>query len=125
MRRAGPECGWTDGCSGGKVEKYRIDSRRRLGGSEDQKAAAQARVPPQGCLAPATRVMNPAQRRDDMRGSEQGGPLSGPNPCIARASFHWTTTRSDALLPKVSGWYISSALAGGTTNSPGVVARAS
>ena len=38
---------------------------------------------------------------------------------------HLTTTRSDALRPKVSGVYISSALVGGTTNSPGVVARAS
>ena len=34
-----------------------------------------------------------------------------------------TTTRSDALRPKVSGAYISSAFAGGTTKSPGVVAR--
>ena len=31
---------------------------------------------------------------------------------------HLTTTRSDALRPKVSGAYISSALVGGTTNSP-------
>ena len=38
---------------------------------------------------------------------------------------HYSTiTRSLALLPKVSGWYISSALAGGTTKLPGVVARA-
>ena len=35
-----------------------------------------------------------------------------------------TTTRSPPERPKVSGVYISSALAGGTTKSPGVVARA-
>jgi pimeloyl-ACP methyl ester carboxylesterase len=35
-----------------------------------------------------------------------------------------TITRSLALRPKTSGEYISSALAGGTTKSPGVVARA-
>lgn len=35
-----------------------------------------------------------------------------------------TNTRSPALRPKVSGMYISSALAGGTTKLPGVVARA-
>jgi hypothetical protein len=35
-----------------------------------------------------------------------------------------TTTRSVPLRPKTSGEYISSALAGGTMNSPGVVARA-
>src|SRR5215510_15729555 len=35
-----------------------------------------------------------------------------------------TTTRSVAPRPKVSGWYISSAFDGGTTNTPGVVARA-
>ena len=34
------------------------------------------------------------------------------------------TTRSPALRPNVSGMYISSALAGGTTKLPGVVARA-
>ena len=34
------------------------------------------------------------------------------------------TTRSPSLRPKVSGLYISSALVGGTTKSPGVVARA-
>src|SRR5882672_7966410 len=34
------------------------------------------------------------------------------------------TTRSVAPRPKVSGWYISSAFVGGTTNTPGVVARA-
>lgn len=33
-------------------------------------------------------------------------------------------TKSLALRPKTSGEYISSALVGGTTNSPGVVARA-
>jgi len=35
-----------------------------------------------------------------------------------------TTMRSLAPRPKVSGWYISSAFGGGTTNVPGVVARA-
>ncbi len=35
-----------------------------------------------------------------------------------------TTTQSLPLLPNTSGEYISSALAGGTTNVPGVVARA-
>lgn len=41
----------------------------------------------------------------------------------ARTAYS-TTTRSVPLRPKVSGWYISSALAGGTTKLPGVVARA-
>lgn len=35
-----------------------------------------------------------------------------------------TITRSPALRPNVSGAYISSAFAGGTTKFPGVVARA-
>lgn len=35
-----------------------------------------------------------------------------------------TTTMAVAPRPKVSGWYISSARGGGTTNRPGVVARA-
>ncbi len=35
-----------------------------------------------------------------------------------------TITRSVAPRPKVSGWYISSAFGGGTTKTPGVVARA-
>jgi hypothetical protein len=35
-----------------------------------------------------------------------------------------TMTMSPPLRPKTSGEYISSALAGGTTNVPGVVARA-
>jgi hypothetical protein len=35
-----------------------------------------------------------------------------------------TFTKSVPVRPKVSGWYISSAFAGGTTNCPGVVARA-
>ena len=35
-----------------------------------------------------------------------------------------TTSMSVPLRPNVSGEYISSALAGGTTNEPGVVARA-
>jgi hypothetical protein len=39
-------------------------------------------------------------------------------------SSYSTTTRSVAPRPKVSGWYISSAFVGGTTNEPGVVARA-
>ena len=40
------------------------------------------------------------------------------------AAFHYSTfTKSVPVRPKVSGWYISSALAGGTTNWPGVVAR--
>lgn len=34
-----------------------------------------------------------------------------------------TLTKSVPVRPKVSGAYISSALAGGTTNCPGVVAR--
>jgi hypothetical protein len=42
----------------------------------------------------------------------------------AQAGGYCTTTLSEALRPKVSGEYISSALAGGTTNVPGVVARA-
>lgn len=37
---------------------------------------------------------------------------------------HSTTTISPAERPKVSGEYISSALAGGATNRPGVVASA-
>lgn len=41
-----------------------------------------------------------------------------------RSTAHSTITRSLPLRPKVSGAYISSALAGGTTNTPGVVARA-
>ncbi len=35
-----------------------------------------------------------------------------------------TTTTSPLPRPNVSGWYISSAFVGGTTNRPGVVARA-
>jgi hypothetical protein len=38
--------------------------------------------------------------------------------------FYFTTTQSLPLLPKTSGEYISSALAGGTMKVPGVVARA-
>ena len=44
-----------------------------------------------------------------------------PNSHSSRAS---TTTQSVPLRPNVSGAYISSALAGGTTNVPGVVALA-
>src|SRR5262249_26010481 len=40
------------------------------------------------------------------------------------APLHSTTTLSPPLRPNVSGLYISSALVGGTTNVPGVVARA-
>src|SRR5262249_24320187 len=44
---------------------------------------------------------------------------------VPRVVFHYsTTTRSVAPRPKVSGWYLSSAFDGGTTNTPGVVARA-
>jgi len=39
-------------------------------------------------------------------------------------SGYSTITRSLGPRPKVSGWYISSAFGGGTTNVPGVVARA-
>ena len=39
------------------------------------------------------------------------------------AFTHSIRTRSLRLRPKVSGWYISSAFAGGTTNCPSVVAR--
>ena len=42
----------------------------------------------------------------------------------ASPSLYSTTMRSLAPRPKVSGAYISSALAGGTTKVPGVVARA-
>ena len=38
--------------------------------------------------------------------------------------FYSTTTFALELRPKVSGWYISSAFAGGTTKEPGVVALA-
>ena len=41
-----------------------------------------------------------------------------------RTVCYSTTTLSDAERPKVSGEYISSALVGGTTKWPGVVARA-
>src|SRR5438105_950646 len=37
--------------------------------------------------------------------------------------LYWMRTRSVAVRPKFSGEYISSALAGGTMNSPGVVDR--
>ena len=43
---------------------------------------------------------------------------------VIRWFFHSTITLSVPPRPKVSGWYISSAFAGGTTNTPGVVARA-
>ena len=39
-------------------------------------------------------------------------------------SSYFTITQSLPLRPKTSGEYISSALAGGTMNVPGVVARA-
>ena len=42
----------------------------------------------------------------------------------APPAYHSTITRSLPLRPNTSGVYISSALAGGTMNSPGVVARA-
>ncbi len=42
----------------------------------------------------------------------------------ARLEHHSTITRSLAERPNVSGMYISSALVGGTTKLPGVVARA-
>jgi hypothetical protein len=48
-------------------------------------------------------------------------PRSSPRPSSIRYS---TLTRSALLRPKVSGEYISSALAGGVTKLPGVVARA-
>jgi hypothetical protein len=48
------------------------------------------------------------------------GRLSRPPPHVA----YWTMTRSVEPRPKVSGAYISSAFGGGTTNVPGVVARA-
>lgn len=44
--------------------------------------------------------------------------------CGLGCIVHSTITRSPALRPNVSGAYISSAFAGGTTNEPGVVARA-
>src|SRR6185503_2302453 len=53
-------------------------------------------------------------RRPPRRGSGAEGPLNR----------YSTTTRSLAPWPKVSGLYISSARGGGTTNVPGVVARA-
>ncbi len=40
------------------------------------------------------------------------------------APAYFTVTESLPLRPKTSGEYISSALAGGTMNMPGVVARA-
>jgi hypothetical protein len=39
-------------------------------------------------------------------------------------AIYSTFTKSVPVRPKVSGWYISSALAGGATKVPGVVARA-
>ena len=42
-----------------------------------------------------------------------------------RPRVYWMIMRSVPVRPKTSGEYISSALAGGTTNSPGVVAVAS
>jgi hypothetical protein len=68
--------------------------------------------------------------------SGRGGALREPSasfvcPCIQhrphgpqRAPGISTITRSVFPRPKVSGVYISSARAGGTMNSPGVVARA-
>jgi hypothetical protein len=44
--------------------------------------------------------------------------------CAIRDNRYSTITRSVAPRPKVSGLYISSAFVGGTTNTPGVVARA-
>jgi hypothetical protein len=43
---------------------------------------------------------------------------------LAGEGTYSTITRSVAPRPKVSGWYISSAVVGGTMYSPGVVARA-
>ena len=56
------------------------------------------------------------------RRREHASEASRVNPRLA--FFYSITTRSVFPRPKVSGWYISSALAGGTTNTPGVVARA-
>lgn len=52
------------------------------------------------------------------------GELYAPVTAAASRFPYSMTTRSVFPLPKVSGWYISSALAGGTTKTPGVVARA-
>ena len=48
-----------------------------------------------------------------------------PGPVLSNTTWAYsTTTMSVAPRPKVSGLYISSAFVGGTTNRPGVVARA-
>jgi hypothetical protein len=59
-------------------------------------------------------------------GARALGYILTPPPAALPCSggFYSTTTRSVAPRPKVSGWYISSAFGGGTTNAPGVVARA-
>src|SRR5690554_2695541 len=59
------------------------------------------------CCAPNTRQTRSIARHD-----------------YAILRHHFTTIRVDPLRPNVSGLYISSALVGGITNSPGVVARA-
>ena len=56
---------------------------------------------------------------------QSGTPTVAPAlPRAANAPAISTITRSVPPRPKVSGWYISSAFGGGTTNVPGVVARA-
>lgn len=50
--------------------------------------------------------------------------LVGGSRVGSRLDAYCTTSRSLPARPKVSGWYISSALVGGTTKVPGVVARA-
>ena len=61
-----------------------------------------------------------AQRRND----EGQNPEQGQQRKQEQHALHRTSTRVAALRPKVSGSYISSALVGGTTKVPMLVARA-
>jgi hypothetical protein len=62
---------------------------------------------------------------DDAAGAMPHFPASEPAWKMERYDLAYSTiTQSLLLRPKTSGEYISSALAGGTTNIPGVVARA-
>ncbi len=82
--------------------------------ARDGEAPAHPGDDAQGQARPLGRARVSGARRPPRRGS-------GPQGALSRYS---TITRSLAPRPNVSGLYISSALGGGTTKVPGVVARA-
>ena len=92
--------------------RMRLTISRSTGSSADEAAARAARAMAAAVLFKGGLLF------------QSGTPTVAPALPPPQTAGYSTITRSVPPRPKVSGWYISSAFGGGTTNVPGVVARA-